>query len=148
MNRSPRRSITMPCSCSTIGWRPNGRKRPIRRSRSTPNRRLRLRLINATGTAAMALRVEQHRTTLVAIDGQPAEPFAPRDSRVARGPGNRVDLLADMTLAPGATSALTLITAQGERTIGRFVYDAGPAARAAPLPDPQPLPANPLPSRI
>jgi FtsP/CotA-like multicopper oxidase with cupredoxin domain len=112
------------------------------------NQRLRLRLVNATRVAAMALRVEQHRATVVAIDGQPAEPFAPRDSRVALGPGNRVDLLADMTLAPGAAAPLTLITAQGERTIGRLVYDGGPAARAAPLPDPQPLPANPLPARI
>ena len=112
------------------------------------NQRLRLRIINATRTAAMALRVEQHRATVVAIDGQPAEPFEPRDSRVSLGPGNRIDLLADMTLAPGATSALTLISAQGERPIARLVYNAGSPARATPLPDPQPLPANPLPSRI
>ena len=43
----------------------------------------------------MALRFDQHRVTVMAIDGQPAEPFVARDSRVALGPGNRLDLFVE-----------------------------------------------------
>jgi FtsP/CotA-like multicopper oxidase with cupredoxin domain len=52
--------------------------------------RLRLRLINATATRSLALKVEGHAAWVMAIDGQPAEPFLARDSRVGLGPGNRV----------------------------------------------------------
>ncbi len=114
----------------------------------TANERVRIRLVNASAARPMALRFDQHRVTVMAIDGQPAEPFVARDSRVALGPGNRLDLFADMTLAPGSTAPLLVATSSGEAPIARFVYGSGAPARPTPLPDPKPLPANPLPQRI
>ena len=111
------------------------------------NERIRLRLINAS-YRPMALRLDPHRATVMAIDGQPAEPFAARDARVGLGPGNRIDLFVDMSLEPGADAPLRLITDKDEVTIARFRYDAGEPARKTPLPDPKPLPANALPHPI
>ena len=53
-----------------------------------------------------------------------------------------------MTLAPGSTAPLLVATSSGEAPIARFVYGSGAPARPTPLPDPKPLPANPLPQRI
>jgi len=85
---------------------------------------------------------------VMAIDGQPAEPFLARDSRVAFGPGNRIDFFIDAALAPGSTASIFLETDKGEMALARLVYDPGAPARPAPLPDPKPLPANALPERM
>jgi FtsP/CotA-like multicopper oxidase with cupredoxin domain len=111
------------------------------------NERIRLRLINAANARVMPVRVEGHRADIMAIDGQPAEPFPARDGLVMLGPGNRLDLFIDATLAPGTRAPfLTLI--DGNVSLARISYEAGQPARAAPLPIAAPLPANPLPARI
>jgi FtsP/CotA-like multicopper oxidase with cupredoxin domain len=112
------------------------------------NERVRLRLVNASHNRPMSLRLDRHRATVMAIDGQPAEPFGARDSRVGLGPGNRLDLFVDMTLAPGATASAFIAQERGEVPLVRFVYDAGQPLRPGPLPEPKPLPANALPARI
>jgi FtsP/CotA-like multicopper oxidase with cupredoxin domain len=112
------------------------------------NERIRLRLVNACHARLISLRLDRHRATVMAIDGQPAEPFAAQDGRVGFGPGNRVDLFVDMGLAPGTTASAFIVGERGEVPLVRFIYDAGAPRRAAPLPDPRPLPANALPARI
>jgi len=112
------------------------------------NERLRLRLINASWARPMSLGFDQHRVTVMAVDGQPAEPFVARDGHVALGPGNRLDLFLDMTLAPGSAARMVAAGRDGAVSLVRFAYDVGAAARLAPLADPKPLPANPLPARI
>jgi FtsP/CotA-like multicopper oxidase with cupredoxin domain len=108
---------------------------------------LRLRLINATASRALVLRIERHVPRVMAIDSQPAEPFVARDSRVALAPGNRVDLFLDLPLRSGERAAIFLVDGGSERPIARLAY-AGEAARAAPLPEPKPLPPNALPERL
>lgn len=112
------------------------------------NERLRLRLVNAARARPFALRLDRHRATVMAIDGQPAEPFVARDTRVVLGPGNRIDLFVDLVLAPGSSAMLLAEVPGGTLPLARLVYEAGPPARLSPLPDPMPLPANPLPERI
>jgi FtsP/CotA-like multicopper oxidase with cupredoxin domain len=112
------------------------------------NERLRLRIVNAANARVMPLRFDRHRITVMAIDGQPAEPFVAREGRAALGPGNRVDLFVDCALEPGASAPILLQDVRAEVPLGRFVYDAGAPVRSAPLPDPKPLPANPLPARM
>ena len=50
------------------------------------NERLRLRLVNAARARPFSLRFDRHAVWVMAIDGQPAEPFLARDSRVMLGP--------------------------------------------------------------
>ena len=112
------------------------------------NERLRLRFINAAASRIMALRLDGHRAFVVAIDGQPAELFPARDGRVLLAPGNRIDLIVDASLEPGARAPILAETLADPIPVARLVYDAVPGPRAAPRPDPTPLPANPLPARM
>ncbi len=111
------------------------------------NERIRLRLINAANARVMPLRIEGHRADVMAIDGQPAEPFPARDGVVVLGPGTRIDLFVDATLSPG-TRAPFITLLDGNVALARVSYDAGPPVRAAPLPTAAALPANPLPVRM
>ncbi len=146
-------------------WRPDGRDTTgAGRSGASPVRftangrpcleipvkvhdRLRLRLINAAPDWVFALGVDGHRAVVMAIDGEPAEPFEARDGRVMLGPGNRVDLFVDATRAPGEAAPL-LVEQHDGVALCRLLYEAGPPARPAPLPGPRPLPSNGLPERM
>jgi len=111
------------------------------------NERLRLRLINATVARGLVLRIERHTPRIMAIDGQPAEPFLARDARIALAPGNRADVFVDMLLERGERAAILLEDAGAQRVIARFDYGGDPA-RATPLAEAPPLPANALPERL
>ncbi len=111
------------------------------------NERLRLRLVNATIARALVLRVERHAPLVVAIDGQPSEPFVARDGRLALGPGNRIDVFMDLPLRAGERATILLEDAGAGRPIVSLVYTGEPV-RSAPLPEPKPLPPNPLPARL
>jgi FtsP/CotA-like multicopper oxidase with cupredoxin domain len=113
----------------------------------TSGERLRLRLVNATASRRLAVRLEGHAAWVMAIDGQPAEPALARDSRLALGPGNRADLFVDATGDSGTVAPLVAGVAD-EQPIARLVYARGGKARKAHRADPVALPPNPLPARI
>jgi FtsP/CotA-like multicopper oxidase with cupredoxin domain len=112
-----------------------------------PNERLRLRFINASATQAMSARIDRHRVFVMALDGEPAEPFVSRDSGVSLGPGNRADVFIDATLPSGSIAPIAFLLGGGEAALARIVYEGSPV-RAAPPGEPAPLPANPLPERM
>jgi len=112
-----------------------------------PNERLRLRFVNASATQVMNARIDRHRVFVMALDGEPAEPFVSRDSRVSLGPGNRADVFIDAALPSGSIAPIAFMQGGGEAALARIVYEGSPA-RAAPLGEPAPLPANPLPERM
>jgi FtsP/CotA-like multicopper oxidase with cupredoxin domain len=109
------------------------------------NERLRVRLVNAAPHRVMGLRFNRHQPTVMAIDGQPAQPFIANSGDVVLGPGSRVDIFIDMTLKPGETA--TLAHTDGT-VLARFNYEAGASARPAPRDDAAALPANPLPEKM
>jgi FtsP/CotA-like multicopper oxidase with cupredoxin domain len=111
------------------------------------NERLRLRFINASVAQVMNARIADHRVMMMALDGEPAEPFVSRDGAVVLGPGNRADIFVDMTLSPGSVAPVTFMTESGAPPAMRLV-NTGSSARNAPLSEPAPLPANPLPERM
>jgi FtsP/CotA-like multicopper oxidase with cupredoxin domain len=111
------------------------------------NERLRLRLVNATVARALVLRIERHAPRVMAIDGQPAEPFLARDGRIALAPGNRADVFVDMLLGRGERATMLLEEAGAQRVIARFDYGGEPA-RAMPLAAAPSLPPNALPERL
>jgi FtsP/CotA-like multicopper oxidase with cupredoxin domain len=111
------------------------------------NERLRLRFVNASASQVMNARIDGHRVFVMALDGEPAEPFASRDSRISLGPGNRADVFVDAALAPGSIAPIVFAHESGEAALARIVYQELPA-RAAPPGEPAPLLANPLPARM
>jgi FtsP/CotA-like multicopper oxidase with cupredoxin domain len=84
---------------------------------------------------------------VMALDGEPAEPFVSRDGVVALGPGNRTDVFVDAMLGPGSIAPVAFMPEGSEPPAVRLVYADAPA-RSAPLGEPAPLPANPLPERM
>jgi FtsP/CotA-like multicopper oxidase with cupredoxin domain len=119
----------------------------------SPNYRLRLRLANATDRL-VTLGIPDHPMHVVAIDGQPAEPFLARASRITLSPGNRADVLLDAVMKPGSIAPITVWHGGAERPFGRLVYSDGKVPPGATMPDGhagravKPLPGNPLPERM
>jgi FtsP/CotA-like multicopper oxidase with cupredoxin domain len=112
------------------------------------NERLRLRFVNGCQRSVIAIKIEGHEVRVMAIDGQPAEPFPARNSAVVLAPGTRVDAFVDATAPPGSTSLILLHDGKEARPIARLIASNEPPARAAPLPVAPPLPSNGLPTQL
>jgi FtsP/CotA-like multicopper oxidase with cupredoxin domain len=113
------------------------------------NERLRLRIVNTANSRIFQFRIAQHAARVMAVDGQPCPPNVAPNGMLRLAPGNRVDLFLDATLKAGARAPITVDDLRGgELEIGRLVYDAGPALRDKPLPEPKPLPDNPIPAKL
>jgi FtsP/CotA-like multicopper oxidase with cupredoxin domain len=106
--------------------------------------RIRLRLVNAANARIFGLNFEGHAPVIIALDGHPVEPHAPKGGVVVLGPAMRVDLLVDMMGRAGDRSKVVDGFYKGlEYRLLDLVYsDAPPRASArAPIPV---LPANPV----
>jgi FtsP/CotA-like multicopper oxidase with cupredoxin domain len=107
--------------------------------------RLRLRLANAALARIFGLRFEGHTPVVIAIDGQPCEPYVPDDSRVIVGPAMRVDLLLDAVGKPGGRHAVVDDFYDGlSYRLTDLVYEPE-ALRPRPPGAALVLPRNPLP---
>lgn len=113
-----------------------------------PNERLRLRFINGCQRTIIALKIEGHDVRVMALDGQPAEPFLARGGALVLSPGTRIDAFIDATAAPGSTSSILLHDGKEARPIARLVTAKEPPVRDAPLPTAAPLPSNGLPNQL
>jgi FtsP/CotA-like multicopper oxidase with cupredoxin domain len=119
---------------------------------AAPGARVRLRLVNAANARLMAIGVMGVKPLIIALDGQPAEPFEPLHNVFPMGPGARFDMLFDMprdgapvrfVLLGGAAAA---IPGEADRALIAFAATGDPLAQRPPLAG---LPANPaLPAEI
>jgi len=110
--------------------------------------RLRVRLINATAAKGFMLRFDGHAAWMIAIDGQPSEPFLTQEGRVALGPGSRIDLIVDASRPAGSTAPILAGEGNGV-PVARLVYGTGKRPPAGAVrPEPPQLPPSPLPARI
>jgi FtsP/CotA-like multicopper oxidase with cupredoxin domain len=109
--------------------------------------RLRLRFINGLTRPVIALKIEHHDVTVMALDGQPAEPFLARGGAFALAPGGRADVFVDMALDAGTTPIL-MHDGEAARPVARLVVSDEAPIRSAMLPPPTALPSNGLPARL
>ncbi|MGJ5070673.1 multicopper oxidase domain-containing protein [Bradyrhizobium oligotrophicum] len=110
--------------------------------------RVRLRFINGCQRAVIAIKIaDLDAVRVMAIDGQPAEPFLARNGAVVLPPGGRTDVFIDM---PAAKTALAVLLHDGSnpRPLARLMASSEPPLRAAPLPPAKALPSNGLPDRL
>jgi FtsP/CotA-like multicopper oxidase with cupredoxin domain len=110
--------------------------------------RLRLRIINGCQRNVVAIKIEGQEVRVMALDGQPAEPFPARNGAVVLAPGARADTLIDVSLLPGSASPILLHDGKEARPIARLVASKEPPIRDAALPDAPPLPSNGLPAQL
>jgi FtsP/CotA-like multicopper oxidase with cupredoxin domain len=112
------------------------------------NERARLRFINGSHRSVIAIKIENHEVRIMAIDGQPSEPFLARNSALVLPPGGRVDAFVDVTGPPGSSSSILLHDGNEARTVGKLVVRDEAPIRPAPRPAAPPLPSNGLPARL
>jgi FtsP/CotA-like multicopper oxidase with cupredoxin domain len=112
------------------------------------NERIRIRFINGSQRAVIAVKIGNIDVRVIALDGQPSEPFQARNGAVVLAPGGRSDVFLDVT-APGGTAAAFLIhDGQQARPVGRLIVSNEPPVRPSPLPPAPPLPSNGLPAQL
>jgi FtsP/CotA-like multicopper oxidase with cupredoxin domain len=68
--------------------------------------RIRLRLANLAVARIFGLEFQGHRPRVIAYDGQPVAPHEPEGGLLVLGPGERIDVVLDMTGAPGERFAV------------------------------------------
>lgn len=106
--------------------------------------RLRIRLVNVANARIFALDFADHRVQVIALDGQPVEPFEPADGRVVLGPAMRADIILDCSGAPGTRHRVVdNAYARAAYRLVDLVYDAE-ALRDTPPGEPVVLSPNPL----
>ncbi|MDA9436396.1 multicopper oxidase family protein [Bradyrhizobium sp. CCBAU 51627] len=105
--------------------------------------RLRLRFINGSQRSVLAIKLESHEVHVMALDGQPAEPFPARNGALVLAPGARADAFVDTV----KSAAIMLHDGREARRIGSLAI-SGYRERRAPLFPPQPLPSNDLPEKL
>jgi FtsP/CotA-like multicopper oxidase with cupredoxin domain len=112
------------------------------------NERLRLRLINGCQRNVIALKFDGHEVRVMAIDGQPAEPFPARNSQLVLAPGTRIDVFIDAVRPSGSSTDILLHDGKQPRVIGRLTMSGDAIIRDKPLPPAAPLPSNGLPAQL
>ncbi len=108
-----------------------------------PGERLRLRLANTANARIFTLRVADVSPWVIALDGQPVTPTTLEAGRVTLAPGQRADLVVDVTLEAGARAAIDYVHDRGVLNVASLVAGAG-SAPTTPREPPPPLPRNPL----
>jgi hypothetical protein len=99
--------------------------------------RLRFRFISGCQRTVIALKIEGYEVRVMAVDGEPAEPFIARNGALLLPPGGRVDAFIDIG-APSAPTPILLHNGREARSIGRVVvakqppYDRQPCPRRHP----------------
>ena len=73
----------------------NGAAAPFK-LKARPGARVRLRLGSAATARLATVAIDGARTLIVAVDGQPSEPFEPLNNQFPMGPGARFELMFDM----------------------------------------------------
>jgi FtsP/CotA-like multicopper oxidase with cupredoxin domain len=110
--------------------------------------RLRLRFINGFQRHVIAIKLEDQDVRVMALDGQPSEPFPARNGALVLAPGARIDAFIDATKPPGSTSLVLLHNGKEARPIARLVTSKDPPIRDAALAAAPPLPSNGLPTGL
>ena len=103
----------------------------------------------AANATVIAVKIEEHDVRVMALDGQPAEPFLARNGALVLAPGGRVDAFIDATAPPGSASSILLHDGKEARPIARLVASTEPpSARRSRCRRAAPLPSNGLPAQL
>ena len=130
---------------TTAVYTVNGQRTPEISARG--RERLRLRFINGLQRQVIALKIEHHGVTVMALDAQPAEPFLARNGAFALAPGGRADVFVDVAPDAGSTPIL-MHDGEAARPIAQLIVSNEAPLRGAMLPAPMPLPSNGLPAKL
>ncbi len=114
-----------------------------------PGSRIRLRLLNACNARLMSVIFDNLNPMVLAIDGQPCDPFEPANKMLPMGPGARFDVMFDLPREADATGAIKLrggglrsdSRGEADRDLAVFTTRGDKREARAPI---AALPANPM----
>jgi len=109
-----------------------------------PGARIRLRLANLANARIMPMKFEGLAASVVALDGQPCDPFDPLKRTVVLLPGSRYEVMLDAPATPGLEGRVLVALGTG-LVVLRVVTEGEPLAVRPPI---QPLAMNDLPPSI
>ncbi|UFX49056.1 multicopper oxidase domain-containing protein [Bradyrhizobium sp. 41S5] len=112
------------------------------------NARLRLRFINGSQRSVLAVKLDKLDVRVMAIDGQPAEPFPARNGALVLAPGSRTDVFVDAAGPAGTSFPILLHDGKQARPVGKLAVSHEPPIRTAPFPPAPPLPGNDMPAQL
>ncbi len=123
----------------------NGRPAP-QVVKAPPRARVRLRIGGLSNARVLPMRFEKMaKATVIAIDGQPCDPFDPLRRQVIVAPGSRYDIVLDLPDKASEETVVSVALGDGIPVL-RFETEGTPLAEKTPVP---PLPPNPgLPEAI
>lgn len=124
-------------------WVTVNRRSPPTPITARPGARIRLRLANACNARIMRLRFDGGTTTVIAVDSQPTESFAPVRSQLPFAPGTRYDVILDLPVEVGASVNVTALIGGGLPLV-RIVTAGEPQVPPAATPTLKLNPALPL----
>ncbi len=104
--------------------------------------RVRFRVVNTANSRTMNMRINQPDISVIAIDGQPVDPFRLANGLITLAPGQRSDLIIDMTSEPNHISPIELLVKNRPYHIAEFQFGAT-IKRKDLLDSPIALPPNP-----
>ncbi|WP_246667179.1 multicopper oxidase domain-containing protein, partial [Bradyrhizobium sp. UNPA324] len=107
------------------------------------HQRLRLRFINGSQRTVLAIKLEGHDVRVLALDGQPAEPFSARNGALVLAPGARADAFVDAA----ASAPFLLHDGKAAHQVGSLKI-SDQLERRVLLAPPPPLPSNDLPEKL
>lgn len=114
--------------------------KPYERYPLRAGERIRLRMISTANARVLRFRLPGDRAWLMALDGQPIPPEAVTGD-IVLAPGQRADVILDVTQGPGSETAIQEVTSQPLDCASLLTTrEAALALR----PPPPPLPGNPL----
>ncbi|MCP5155234.1 MAG: multicopper oxidase family protein [Ectothiorhodospiraceae bacterium] len=123
----------------------NGRTSPELPVRA--GERIRLRVVNSANARIFQLRFQGHQPTVIALDGQPVEPF--QEPSLTLAPAQRADLVIDMSGRPGERFAvIDTFYGQNPFRVAELAYSEEPPLRESPLDAPIALAPVALPEPV
>jgi FtsP/CotA-like multicopper oxidase with cupredoxin domain len=116
---------------------------PVKNFPVATGERIRLRLLNIANSRIMTLLFNQPDISVIAVDGQPVKPYPLNSNVITLAPGQRADLMIDISAESGSSSPIELLVRDNAYEVATFEI-AGTAKRQSPLETPIALPDNPL----
>jgi len=111
--------------------------------RVSKGERIRFRMLNIANARTMKLRINQPLSRVIAIDGQPVKPYELKSGVVTLAPGQRSDLIIDISGEPNSGSPIELLIKDQVYTVSSFEVD-GNIKRQEILESSITLPPNPM----
>lgn len=110
--------------------------------------RIRIRFINAATSKIFWLKFQNMKPTMIAFDGQPSEPIVLKDEQIVFAPGQRGDLVFDITHGIDEIRNITAFDGRTEVKVMQLTASRETPPREKALDTPIVLPENPLPKEI